>query len=95
MTALTNPKPLASPAGQTVPQKSRSLWQEAMRRLVRNRAAMTGGLIIILLILTAIFADVIAPYTFEKQSLLNANAVPTWLTRLFPSLKPYAVINEQ
>ena len=49
---------------------------------------MTGGCI------NPIFADVIAPFTFEKQSLLNANAVPTWITNLFPSLKPYAVINE-
>jgi oligopeptide transport system permease protein len=66
-----------------------------MRRLIRNRAALTGGIIIIFLILMAIFADLIAPYTFEKQSLTNANAVPTWITNLFPSLKAYAVINEQ
>src|SRR5262245_31455526 len=93
MTALTNP--LASTGEQPVTVKSRSLWQEAMIRLVRNRAALTGGIIIILLILTAIFANVIAPYTYDKQSLLNANAVPTWITRLFPTLKSYAVINEQ
>ena len=73
--------------------KSRSLWQEAMLRLVRNRAALTGGIIIILLILTALSADLIAPYSFEKQSLLNANAVPEWVTRVFPSLKAYTVIN--
>jgi oligopeptide transport system permease protein len=93
MTALTTP--LTPVAGQSVTSKGRSLWQEAMRRLIRNRGALTGGIIIILLVLAAIFADVISPYTFEKQSLLNANAVPTWITRLFPSLKPYAVINKQ
>lgn len=93
MTALTNP--LAPTTEKATASKSRSLWQEAMRRLVRNRAALTGGIIIILLILTAIFADFIAPYTYDKQSLLNANAVPTWITRLFPSLKNYAVINGQ
>src|SRR6266508_5836682 len=93
MTALTNP--LTPVADQRLIPKSKSLWQDAMGRLMRNRGALTGGIIIILLVLTAIFADVIAPYTFEKQSLLNANAVPTWLTKLFPSLKPYAVINEQ
>jgi oligopeptide transport system permease protein len=95
MTAST--KSLAStdqPIPGDVYGKGRSLWQEAMQRLVRNRAALTGGIIIIMLILVAIFADVIAPFTFEKQSLLNANAVPTWITKLFPSLKPYAVINE-
>lgn len=84
-----------SVSNQTRTPKSRSLWQDAMGRLVRNRAAMTGGIIIIILILTAIFADVIAPFTFEKQSLLNANAVPTWITNVFPSLKAYAVINDE
>ncbi len=100
MTASAKPvKTLASKANEPIPgmieSKSHSLWQEAFQRLLRNRAAMTGGIIIILLILTAIFADVIAPYGYEKQSLLNANAVPAWITKLFPSLKSYAVINEQ
>jgi oligopeptide transport system permease protein len=93
MTTLTNP--LASTTDKTTTGPGRSLWQEAMRRLVRNRGALTGGIIIILLILIAIFADFIAPYSYAKQSLLNANAVPTWITRLFPSLKNYVVINEQ
>src|ERR1051325_9829924 len=93
MTTLTNP--LASTTDKTTTGKGRSLWQEAISRLVRNRAALTGLIIIVLLILTAIFADFIAPYSYAKQSLLNANAVPTWLTRLFPSLKNYVVINEQ
>ena len=84
----------ASAADPRVVEKGRSLWQEALQRLLRNRAAVTGGIIILLLILTALFANLIAPYPFEKQSLLNTNAVPTWVTNLFPSLKPYAVINE-
>lgn len=90
-------KSSATTAEQPIPGKttqSRSLWQEAMRRLLRNRAAMAGGFIITLLVFIALFADLIAPYTFEKQSLINANAVPTWITNIFPSLKPYAVINE-
>jgi oligopeptide transport system permease protein len=91
MTALT--KPSTSTAGKPITVKSQSPGQEAMRRLIRNRGALTGGIIIILLVLTAIFADFIAPFTFEKQSLINANAVPDWVTRVFPSLKAYAVIN--
>src|SRR6266540_2628176 len=79
-------------ASQAITIKSQSLWREALGRLMRNRGAVTGGVIIILLILTAIFADFIAPYSFSKQSLLDANAVPIWITKLFPSLKGYAVI---
>jgi oligopeptide transport system permease protein len=93
MTALTNP--LTPATDRPVAGKSQSLWQEAMGRLIRNRAALTGGIIIILLILTALLADFIAPYSYAKQSLLDANAVPPWLTRLFPLLKSYAVINDQ
>ena len=92
MTVLS--KSSTSTADQSATRKNSSLGRDALRRLIRNRAALTGGIIITLMVLMAIFADVIAPYTFEKQSLLNANAVPTWITNLFPSLKPYAVINE-
>jgi oligopeptide transport system permease protein len=93
MTALTNP--LIPTKDQPDIDKSRSLWQEAMGRLARNRAALTGGIIIILLVLTAVFADLIAPYSYDKQSLLNANAVPVWVTKIFPSLQTYAVIEDQ
>jgi oligopeptide transport system permease protein len=72
--------------------KSRSLWQEALRRLVRNRAALVGCIIIILMILTAIFANFIAPYTYDKQSLTEANTVPAWLVGIFTSMKPYVHI---
>jgi oligopeptide transport system permease protein len=80
---------------QPITSKSRSLWQEAFGRLIRNRAALTGGIIIILLILVATFADFIAPFPYDKQLLVNANAVPTWITKVFPSLQSYAVIGEQ
>jgi len=93
MTALSDP--LTPAINSTIPREGRSLWQEAMRRLVRNRAALTGGIIIILLVLVAIFADFIAPSEYDKQSLVNANAVPVWVTKLFPSLQSYAVIGNQ
>jgi len=93
MTALSDP--LTPAINSTIPREGRSLWQEAMRRLVRNRAALTGGIIIILLVLVAIFADFIAPYEYDKQSLVNANAVPVWVTKLFPALQSYAVIGNQ
>lgn len=82
-------------ADQIARPKSQSLWREAFGRLVRNRAAVTGGIIIILLMLTAALADVIAPFSYEKQSLVHANAVPTWITKVFPSMKPYATPGEQ
>lgn len=82
-------------ADQIARPKSQSLWREALGRLVRNRAAVTGGVIIILLVLTAAFADIIAPFPYDKQSLVHANAVPTWITKIFPSLQAYATPGEQ
>ena len=46
-----------------------SLWQDAIRRLIQNRAAMIGGITILLLIILAIFAPWIAPYSYSYQNL--------------------------
>src|ERR1051326_176787 len=75
--------------------KPRSLWQGAWKRFLRNRGAVLGAIIIILFIFMAIFANFIAPLPYDKQSLTQGNAVPTWLTIIFPSMKPYAGIREQ
>src|SRR5215510_13009778 len=84
-----DPKSLA--AGRfSVTQKSTSLGQEALSRLSRNRAAVMGGSIIILLILMAIFAPLIAIKPFDVQVLLDQNKVPAWLVSIFPSMEPYA-----
>ena len=46
-----------------------SLWQDAIRRLIQNRAAMIGGITVLLLIVLAIFAPWIAPYSYSYQNL--------------------------
>jgi oligopeptide transport system permease protein len=74
-------------------QKRESLWQDAFRRLVRNRAAVMGGVIIIILVLTAIFAPLIALKPYDVQVLVDNNKVPVWITTVFPSLKPFAKIS--
>ena len=75
-------------------QKRESLFQDALRRLVRNRAAVVGGTIIILLILMAIFAPLVAVKSFEVQVLTDQNKVPEWVTSIFPTMKPYAQLSE-
>ena len=52
-----------------------SLWSDALYRLTRNRAAMIGGLILVALIICAIFAPWIAPYSYSYQD-LNLGASP-------------------
>lgn len=53
---------LLSEAAEAAPSRQASLWGDAWRRLVRNKLAVIGMVIAIILTLTAIFADVIAPY---------------------------------
>ena len=76
--------------GIPLTRKRESLARDALRRLVRNRAALIGGSIIVLLILMAIFAPLIAIKPFEVQVLLDQNKVPEWLVSIFPSMGPYA-----
>jgi oligopeptide transport system permease protein len=79
--------------GMPLTQKRESLWQDAFRRLLRNRAAVLGGSIIIVLILVAVFAPMIAVKSFEIQVLVDQNKVPQWVTSVFPTMKPYANIS--
>ena len=52
-----------------------SLWSDAIYRLTRNKAAMIGGSILIVLILCAFAAPWIAPYSYYEQNLdLGATA---------------------
>ena len=46
-----------------------SLWQDAVRRLIQNRAAMIGGITVLVLVILAIFAPWIAPYSYSYQDL--------------------------
>jgi len=49
-------------AGDIGDYRANSLWRLTLRRLFRQRSAVAGGTILLLLILIALFADVIAPY---------------------------------
>jgi oligopeptide transport system permease protein len=74
-------------------EKRTDLFQDAIGRLVRNRAAIVGGIIIILLTLMALFAPLIAPKAYDAQVLADQNKVPQWVISLFPTMKPYAGIS--
>ncbi len=46
-----------------------SLWSDAWRRLLANKAAVAGGIILLVLIILAIFAPWIAPHSYAYQNL--------------------------
>ena len=61
---------------------SSSLWRDGVRRLLRNRLAVTGGCVIVLLCLVAIFADFLAPLPYTKTNFGRLNETPSrayWL----------------
>lgn len=68
-------------AGETALQ-SRSLWKDAVGRLLSNRLSVIGLIITILLLVAAIFGPYIAPYSYTEQDLLHVAQMPTadhWL----------------
>ena len=74
--------------------KERSLWAKSFSRLLRNKVAVVSGIFIIVLVLVAVFADYLTPYTFAEQDLLSNNALPEWMMFLLPEGgENYARIN--
>ena len=61
---------------------TRSLWQDAVRRLLRNRLSIIGLIITIVLLIAALFGPYIAPYSYTEQDLFNVAKMPSadhWL----------------
>ncbi|MGB3328878.1 MAG: ABC transporter permease, partial [Thermomicrobiales bacterium] len=57
-------------------------WRAAWGRLVRNRMALLGGVIVLFFVLLAVFGNALAPYDPLHQDLLNLNQSPSldhWL----------------
>lgn len=79
--------------GKLATEKPESLAKDAFSRLIKNKAAVLGGIVIILLILMAVFANFIAPYHFADANLIMQNSAPQWLANIFSSMKPYITIN--
>ena len=62
--------------------KTRSLWKDAVGRLLRNRLSVIGLVITIFLLIAALFGPYIAPYSYTEQDLLNVAKMPSpdhWL----------------
>lgn len=66
----------ATREGAIVARKPRSPLGEALRQLFNNKIAVASTIFIILLILMAIFADVIAPFGFAEGRLIDNYAAP-------------------
>ncbi len=59
------------------PKKKRSMWGETWRRLRRNKFAMMGLFVLIIIVICSIFAEQIAPYGIDDQNLRNGYQTPS------------------
>jgi ABC-type dipeptide/oligopeptide/nickel transport system permease subunit len=57
--------------------KVRSQWSYARRRFVRHRLAMTSLVVLVIIFGAGVFANYIAPYSFEQIDLTNILQGPT------------------
>lgn len=72
-------KPTLSPAKlgpKKSAQKHNTLWQDARRRFFRNRLALIGFTIVAILLILALFADLIAPFPYDKAFLDRVRLFP-------------------
>ncbi len=53
-----------------------SQWRDVMRRLMRDKLAVVGLVIVVVLIFITLFAKVIAPYDYSAQDLTNKFQMP-------------------
>lgn len=58
--------------------KKQSQFKEFLKRLAKNKLALFGGVVFLLVCLTAIFADVIAPYYWQDVDPANKFAPCSW-----------------
>jgi glutathione transport system permease protein len=71
--------PALATAGQALSPAPRSLWRDAWARLRRNRFAIAGGVVALLLVLLALLAPVVAPYdpvAQDYEHLLEGPSAP-------------------
>ena len=51
--------------------KKHGQWIDVMRRLARNKLAMAGLVVVLIMVLIAVFAKVLAPYDYSRISMSN------------------------
>lgn len=66
--------PVAAPIQSL--RKHRTLWQDAAYRFFRNRLAVFGLVIVFTFLFTAVFADFLAPYPYDRVDFTSVRTLP-------------------
>lgn len=75
--SLFVPKTQTLGGAEAIVRPRLTFWQEAWLRLLRNKLAMLGLIIIVVVALLATFGPLLTEHNYSKQSLLDANQKPT------------------
>ena len=76
----TDPRSKDTPLAEmtTRRRKQRSLWGDAMRRLVANRLSLAGLVVTLGFLVIAVIGPYITPYSYTGQDYSRLNETPTW-----------------
>ena len=76
--------------------KPANLWLDAWHRLIRNRASLMGGILVLLLLTIMVLAPLLAPYGYAQGDSNEAYTVPAWLMKLLPgNMEAYAKVSSK
>jgi oligopeptide transport system permease protein len=78
MTTDTSDETLSGLEQTLIRRPPRSLWKDAWRRLLRNKAAVGGAIVILLFAFMALFAPVIAPHNPLQINSGKDDLPPAW-----------------
>lgn len=80
MTTTTNSGvksvPASNPPVPVTLRRHRTLWQDAVRRFFQNRLAVLGLAIVVFFLFLAVFADLIAPFAYDKANFTQVRVLP-------------------
>jgi peptide/nickel transport system permease protein len=60
-----------------IQRPSLSFWKEACLKIVKNKMAMLGALLLLCIVVMAIIGPHLVPYSYDNQSLTNGNQPPS------------------
>lgn len=64
--------------GQKTKKKGKGQYAIALQQFKRNKLAMVGLAVFLLMVVACIFAEFLTPYDYAKQDLVNRFATPSW-----------------
>lgn len=70
--------PAGSARVQAAVARPRSLWRDAARRFSRNRIAVGGSIVVLLILAIAVVGPMVSPYDATRQDYLAVNQPPSW-----------------